>query len=147
MITDPPLPSSIIFVKSIQKSSRKAPEFWRDFNLATSLVQCSTRPARSQLLHLLSPTCRVNICHMMKPPRLPFWNQVAWWGGFLHPGLTFPICRGHTCHCTLFTAHCTEHAARCTLHTAHCALHTAHCTLNNEQCVVQNEHCTLYTAH
>ena len=27
-----------IFVKNIQKGSRKAPEFWRDFNLATSLA-------------------------------------------------------------------------------------------------------------
>ena len=30
--------SFYIFVKSIQKGSQKAPEFWRDFNLATSLA-------------------------------------------------------------------------------------------------------------
>ena len=28
-----------VFVKSTQKSSQKAPKFWRDFNLATSLLQ------------------------------------------------------------------------------------------------------------
>ena len=103
-----------VFVKITQKSSQKAPKFWRDFNLATSL-QCTVNSIQL-------PMCRVH------------WTEYA-----LQCTLVTVHC---TPSCKLYTGNWTVYTKHCKLYTVECILYSLRLTLNSVKGTVYTVQCT-----